>query len=450
VAAALSDPRFKLETGDGRRWINQAARTGSTERDAWDLIAVLVPDPTTAMINRYYTREFHTACRALLSPGGVLFCRVTASANYLEDETGALAKTVYGALGASFHTVSAGGGDRLLLAASDQPATDLLSADRLVRHYEESGTIDPGFSPFVFHTQVEDQRNRFIEMKLRQPLPDRIEALNSDWRPLAQAHTIRLWSRFSGEAVDQAFQWLFRPLPTWPAAAGLFILISWALWPLAKRQGAAATGRNHGSVLPAVAVAGFAGLGLELICLHLYQGAFGTLYRMIGSVVALFMLGLALGGATATPLHRRLASDSLAGQRRVLALGLSGQALSALAAPALLLLVTGNDPLFTLHGVPQALVMLLVAIVGWFTGLALPAAGGALDRVNTDNGAATTGRASALVNAADHLGAAAAAALVGLVALPRFGVPAISWMLALLTSCSAARIWLESRGQGQG
>ncbi len=442
---ALADPRFTLTTGDGRRWINMAAAEPET-RGSLDLIVILLPDPTTAMINRYYSREFHARCRRLLRPGGVLLCRVTASANYLEDEAGALARSVYATLISEFPEVRAAGGDRVIFAAiNGEPGPGFFRVDRMLRNYEASGADDPGFSPMAFHSLVEDQRSRFLEQELALVPAEGPAMVNSDWRPLAQGHTLRLWSRFSGNRLDAWFRCLLlRPLPLWPTVAVLLLPALWALAPLISRR--RGPGRVHRtSVLLAVAAAGFAGLALELLCIHVYQGAFGNLYRMIGSVVALFMLGLALGGATAVPLGLRLSSSPVSSLRRVLIVGLTGQALIALAAPAALGLAGGGRWLLSASGVPEALVLLLVCSAGWFTGLALPAAGGLL----IGRTGQPTGGASALVNSADHLGAAAAAALVGLMAVPRLGVAASSGLLALLTCCCALRLALEGWSAGR-
>jgi len=441
---ALTNPRFALDTVDGRRLITRLA--GMLPDDSagdLDLIVILLPDPTTAMINRYYTREFYTACHRLLRPGGVLLCRVTASANYLMGETGALARSVYATLSEVFPTVRPAGGDKLIFAATTRPAgPDFFSPEQLVSHYRDSGTADPEFSPLAFHSLVEVERTRSLEAELG-TVAAVGAAVNSDWHPRAQAHTLRLWSRFSGDSLDPLFRLLFSPIPSWLAASAVALPLLWALAPLALGSRRRHRGITRGSILTAVAAAGFAGLALELISIFIYQGAFGNLYRMIGSLVALFMLGLALGGAGAVPLGRRLFGGRTAGLRLVLVLALGGQALIAGCAPAALGLAAGGHPLFAPSIVSEGLILLLAAAAGLFTGLALPAAGGLLAGNGPPDGRGRTGNASALVNSADHLGAMTAAALIGLAAIPLLGVLATSGLLALITACCALRLLLE-------
>jgi len=439
---ARDDPRFKLEIGDGRRWINRASRSVSGDHGPYQLVVILLPDPTTTMINRYYTREFHQACQRLLTADGVLICRVTASANILQQEAGDLARSVHATLRQSFPIVRAAGSTPIYLAAAQEmPAADFFSAESLVRHYRASGTDDQMFSPEAFHTLVEEERTRYLDAQLgRRQQADPL-LVNSDWRPMAPLHTLRLWSRFAGDDLERWHHWLFRPLPGWLPWTMAGLALVWAHLPLIRRS--RRTGMvNQGSILPAVAVAGFAGLALELLCLQVYQGAFGTLYRMIGSVVACFMLGLALGSLAAAPLHRRLSPDRFTGRHRLLALGLTGQALVTLAAPAALLLAgSSGSPLFAVKGFPEGLMLLLVGAAGLFTGLALPAAGGMLADGPTGR---STGRASAMVNGLDHLGAAVAAALVGLAAIPRLGVTNSAVAVALMAGFCGLRLWLEA------
>lgn len=441
---ALTDPRFTLLTGDGRRLVSSLARrAASSGQERWDQIVILLPDPDTMMINRYYTREFYSDCRRLLRPGGELICRVSASANYLGGEAGDLARSIRTTLKDVFPSVQAAGGDRLVFAASRDPAgPGFFSADQLVAHYGASGCVDPGFSPLAFHTLVDQDRTAYREQQLQKHLPSAPARINSDRHPQALIHTLRLWSRYAGHGIDSFFRLLFRPVPPWTAVALLMLPLLWALAPLARRR--PGRGRSQtGSILTAVSMAGFTGLALELICIFIYQNAFGNLYRMIGSLVALFMFGLALGGMNAVPLGRIFSVPGASGPRRLLIMALAGQSILALCSPAAMSLVAGGRWLHDTGIAAQGLVFLLTSAAGWLTGLALPAAGGALPGTDSPVPGRGTGSASARINSADHLGAMAASGLIGLAALPRFGIVVTSGLLALVTFCCALRLAVE-------
>jgi spermidine synthase len=53
----------------------------------YDVILVLVPDPSTASLNRYYTREFYKLLSDNLDPKGVLLCSLSSEGNYLGEYT---------------------------------------------------------------------------------------------------------------------------------------------------------------------------------------------------------------------------------------------------------------------------------------------------------------------------------------------------------------------------
>jgi spermidine synthase len=447
---ALSDPRLRLVTGDGRRFITQA-------EGVWDLVAVLLPDPSTGAINRCYTTEFYAACHRSLSPGGLLLCRATASENYLGAEAGDLARSIMATLQGVFPQVEAAGGSRLYFVGHQTRArreTFTVRNSRvetLEANFLASGAVEEISPPPFFNLVGADRTGTLLQELTR--LPDGGASLrNSDNQPRAQLHTLRLWSRFSGDTIDRWLRVLLRPLPRWLPPGMALLTLAWALWPLAVRS--RGRRRTGGSALTAVVAAGFCGMALELVCITVHQSACGTLYRMIGSLVALFMLGLALGGWAAAPLSRRLSRSDATGFHRTLALGLSGQGLMALAAPGLLILYGAGFAPLQLPLAAESLVLTLAALSGGFTGLALPAAGGILIHRAASGGATThplpglTGLSAALVNSADHLGAAVAALLVGLLIIPRLGVIGCAGLLLTISWCCAIRILLEGRQGG--
>ncbi len=56
--SALRDPRLRSRVMDGRRFVQLAARGEPAGRERFDLAFIDQPDAWTALLNRYYTREF--------------------------------------------------------------------------------------------------------------------------------------------------------------------------------------------------------------------------------------------------------------------------------------------------------------------------------------------------------------------------------------------------------
>ena len=64
TSQALADPRVRLIHTDGRLFVKSS-------NEKYDLIIIDVPDPATAVLNRYYTKEFFGEAADLLNPEGV-------------------------------------------------------------------------------------------------------------------------------------------------------------------------------------------------------------------------------------------------------------------------------------------------------------------------------------------------------------------------------------------
>ncbi len=199
---------------------------------------------------------------------------------------------------------------------------------------------------------------------------------STDDRPVAFLHALARRQRVSG--IPGLGRWL---------RLAAVLLLAWALVPRPRR-----------AALHRVATAGALGMAGSLVVLYRYQAEVGALYGRLGLLTAAFMVGLALGGA-----H----------ERRWPGLARWGAA----AATAVFLL-----PL------PHALALLGA---GWFLGMVFAHGARLLAGVDPD-------RAAAALEAADHLGAAAAAPLVSLALVPWLGARATIVLLALPALLAAA------------
>ncbi|MEJ2745737.1 MAG: hypothetical protein P8123_08660, partial [bacterium] len=61
---ALDSPLVEVHYGVGRRFVKE---TG----ERFDVVIANMPDPATAMLDRFYTREFFSEVRRIMAPGGV-------------------------------------------------------------------------------------------------------------------------------------------------------------------------------------------------------------------------------------------------------------------------------------------------------------------------------------------------------------------------------------------
>ena len=212
-------------------------------------------------------------------------------------------------------------------------------------------------------------------------------------------------------------------------ALGAFLLVRLLtvrlLPPSIKRQ-------RRFNCLLAIATTGFAGIVLEIILIFSFQNVYGYIYERIGLIVALFMMGLALGGYLSNTVI-------LKGQRdcsRVLMWIVMGVVSYSL----ILIPILRWFPA-TMSG-SEALFMFLVVIPGLLTGMEFPVASKLyMEEAASASGglptkAAEMGFTAGILDSVDHAGAFAGAILVGVVLLPVLGVEGACWVAGAFNGVS--------------
>ncbi len=293
VRTALVNPRTRVIFRDGRTFI------GRTE-DRYDAILLNLPEPATAQINRYYTREFFLQVRSRLLPGGVFSFVVPSAENYISQPLaqflGSLAATLRGVFP---HVLAVPGGNCVFLA-SDAPLS-----------------IDPGFlsdaaarlgldlrylSPGMLKARLDPARVDDLAGKLSAP----DARINRDLVP----GELLLPRGPLGGPVPR------RPRPGSLKAAGriapFWILdLPLAFIALGLAALAAFRRRSPARFLVPVAVMGFTSIAVELAVFIAFQANFGFVYGKIPLLLASFMAGLVLGSLAARS-RDRLAGVDLA------------------------------------------------------------------------------------------------------------------------------------------
>jgi spermidine synthase len=398
---------------DGRRVVHAASRD-------YDLVVVNVPEPSSARLNRFYTKEFLERVRGALRPGGVLVLRTATPAAYLAGERGALLAVLWRTLGEAFpdrRIVVAEAG--ALLLGAIPPGWPASTPEALGRRYSARAVRDESFCPegldartafedLVFPDRAADAMVRFASLDAD---------VNEDDRPVALLRSLVLADRASGGGLAETL----RRVESIPTAAPFVLaamlglaLAAFVLLLRSRVRACALAGRA------AVATTGFAAMGLELALLLRLQGSFGHVYGFVGAVVAVFMAGLAAGGVLGS---RRPSARPL----RRLAVLEAAAALLCLACPWLLTRAVALP-----DGPALAALLVLAAAGGFVTGLEFPAA----VAYRMAGGGTTVERAAGGLDAADHAGAAVGALAIGVILLPALGLGAACALAAALNGAS--------------
>lgn len=412
---ALGDPRVRVVGDDPRRFLARS-------RGSWDLVLLAGPDPVTLARARLLTVESFRAVAARLDRRGVLVVPLRTAPASLAGETAALAGSVFGALRAAFPVVRATPGPDTLLVAGFDPGAVTLDPPVLAARFRSRGVAADAFPPELFPLLLEPANVASLASSLEAAA--RAAPPGRDDRPVSLLFAL---ARRQAETASPAARVLGAAgrLPA-PLLAALVLLPSAAL--AARSLRAPAPLRR--AALHGVVATGAGSLALSFLLLLSYQEREGALYGALGALTAAFLAGLA-GGAGAA--RRLLAARSRSPRALALTLALAALVLggAALAPGALSAL-----PSLSSAAVLAAHAALLLG-AGAATGAVFPAATDLLLATGADAGAS-----AALFEAADHLGAAAAALLAGVVLVPALGIRATGLLaatLVLLAALDAAR-----------
>jgi spermidine synthase len=386
---ALADGRVHLSGVDARALLH-----GVSAR--YDVILVTLPVAQNARVARFSTREFLEEARRALAPGG-LFALVTPGSDVHLDEAARYRHaSLLATLSQVFPVVGVAPGNATVVWGA-QAAVDArpeLLAERLHERGIRPLRIGPAW--------LADRLLPINTREYRRALQGVAGIENRDERPVVYLFGLLENLERVSPALARAALWFVRvPRQGWVIGCAVLVCAVAAL--LVRRSG-----RGPGF---AAAAAGATGMSLELVLMLAFQNLAGHLYHALGAILAGFMAGLAVGAA----LGRRLAA-----QRRALALACAGAATAAALVPVLL---AGAR---ALPGAGFALVFFGIVVVGAATGAVYPAA------VAAAGGA----QAAAHIYAWDLVGAAAAAWLVTLVAVPLLGLPAVAVLAVVL--CAGA------------
>lgn len=276
----LASPRLHLFFQDGRAFLQKTKKT-------YDQIILNLPEPTTAQINRFYTREFFLLARKRLAPGGVFSFSVPSAENYIGTELQLFLSSIYKTLAGTFPEIKVVPGARNIFLASGGPL--ILDPDELGRRIEAYGLDTAFVSPPFLPSRLHPLRSSYLEERIKSGTG----RINSDLAPVSFYFQAVLWSsQFHGLEAD--ILKFFSRLPLFwllDFPLGLFLLVF--LYVVIKRM------KSHFFLAP-LAVMGFTTIVTEIIILVWFQALYGYLYGAIALLLSTFMLGLFWGGWTSS------------------------------------------------------------------------------------------------------------------------------------------------------
>jgi len=282
------DPRVHVHAMDGRRFLKTTAVS-------FDVIIVNLLDPHTAQLNRFYTQEFYREAAAKLNPGGIVSFQVTSSEDYINRELADFLRCLLRTLRQVFPEVTTIPGETVHFFAAVRPGTLTTDPQELLRRLRARRLHTQYVREYFLPFRMSPDRMQDLQLQI-EPLPS--TPVNRDFAPVAYYFDMVLWSvpfhHTSTHWIEAVASMSFERLlvGTMVALAALVPLL-W-MWPAGRPDKPAARERRTAAF--AVAVVGFTELGLEILLLLGFQALYGYVYHELTLLVALFMVGVALGG----------------------------------------------------------------------------------------------------------------------------------------------------------
>jgi len=400
----MRSPRLHFYQQDGRLFVKRAS-------SRYDVIIVNLPEPATALLNRYYTFEFFGEARRALTPEGVLCLGLPGAENYLGPEMQALHGSVYHSLRRVFADVVVTPGEHSYFFASRTHRCLSVDAAELSRRWQKQLVPVKYFSGYYLEAILLPERVEFI----RQSCESAPRAINRDFRPVGYFYDVSVTGLAEG-LLPPGLAGRMRFLP-----GPLFAAVGVAIFGLPFVFSRRGQRLRRAAVIGGVAAVGLAGMTMEVCLIFALQVINGHVYAQVGALIAVFMAGLAVGTWSQA---RAMERGGLA-PRRWVAWLVAGSIVTAVVAVVLARLggVRGTSTLLS-----TGVIGLLMAAGGAVVGAVFPLAVGLL---GGSPGAAGS------VYAADLAGAALGGCVTAVIALPLLGLAGTCDAAALLVAASA-------------
>lgn len=408
--APMKDARVRVQHQDGRFFIKR-----SEER--YDVIIVQLPDPYTALLNRFYSLEFFREAERILAPEGLLAFSVSSAENYISPELQQFLGCLDQTLRRVFSHIGVIPGEVNHFLATNRPQGISPNPDSLLARLRARQIETQFVREYYLPSRMSPERMAFLDDAIRNA--KRVQ-VNRDFKPIGYFYDMVLWSTH----FQSAFRNLIRVssrLHFWHLAVPLAILLG--LIPILWGRKPSFTPRFP--VLLAIATTGFSEILFQVVTVIGFQVLYGYVYYKLGLILTSFMVGLVLGSWM---INRRLGhlKDDLLTYVKIQGTICIYPLLLSLVLVGLASLRTG--PFF--HLVLGSIFSFFPVVAGFIGGLQFPLANKICLREGDK-----VGQTAGFIYGLDLLGSCTGAFLAGTLLVPIVGIFQTCLWVAMLNGC---------------
>ena len=298
VTVAMQDGRARVLHEDGRKYLSHTS-------SKYDVILVNLPEPFTAQINRFYTQEFFRLAASKMRGGGVFFFTASAAETALGPTQARYLKLLYRTASSVFPEVVVFPGQSARFFCANSPGILTKQPETLVARLRQRKLDLLYVQDHYILWDLSPLRQESFMAMIEQADENQE---NSDLNPRAYSYNLLLWGSHYSPMIAKTFAALSKRT-IWLGMLLFCFVVAVASFAKGFRSGASQIPRTR--ILYSVTVFGLTGISLEILIVFSFQVFFGYLYYQIGILLALFMVGLAMGSFTfsyyprSKPLHMR-------------------------------------------------------------------------------------------------------------------------------------------------
>jgi len=247
--------------------------------DKYDVIFIMMPEPSSIQNNRFYTTDFFSHCKERMNPDAILAFPLRSAENLWSKQLRMRNGSIYSSLKKKFKEIKVlPGTDNIYLSSDKKFVSNPDSINRrfLIRQISAK-LVTPEYINYVL---INDRNNYIYNQLTGIEFPE-----NTDLKPVCFSLTVLIWlSKFIPSLMNINIK-----LNTYIILFFILALIIYTFLSICLKKK-----RKH--LLTNLAfMAGFIGIGIESIIIVIYQSQYGSLFQDIGYLFTAFMSGLGLG-----------------------------------------------------------------------------------------------------------------------------------------------------------
>lgn len=278
----LKDDRIRIVYQDGRLFLKQTT-------NKYDVIIVNLPDPQTALINRFYTLEFYKSAQRKLLDNGILSFSMTSSENVLSEEEIIFLNCLYRTMQRVFPEIVLIPGNAIHFIGCLSPGVLTNDPDLLIKRLQQRKLPTVYVREYYIPFRMKSERMNYVTERITQR---QTSIINRDFYPIGYFYSIILWLTYFHSNLKSVVHFINQidfSLVLIVLASVILILLSWLA---IKRRGMR---RLNSSIKLTIMVTGFSAISLEVLIILGFQAIYGYVYYQLALIMSGYMIGLMIG-----------------------------------------------------------------------------------------------------------------------------------------------------------